>query len=80
MSVSGPDAILVSARSHHVEELPENRYEDEVTKGLNFMRIDFDFQVGAEQVRDQGREPAALRGIGSMVIGSDFEIGAAERN
>lgn len=41
----GPDVILVSARSHQIDLIGEARYEDDHFFGLNYMKIELDFQV-----------------------------------
>ena len=41
----GPDVILVSARAHQIDLIGAARYTDEGFFGLNYMKLELDFQV-----------------------------------
>lgn len=47
VSVLAPDAILVSDRSHQIDLIAEEGYEQEYFTGINYMKIELDFQVAA---------------------------------
>lgn len=47
VSVLAPDAILVSDRSHQIDLITEEGYEQEFFTGINYMKIELDFQVAA---------------------------------
>jgi hypothetical protein len=41
----GPDAIIVSDRSHQIDLITEEGYEAEYFTGINYMKIELDFQI-----------------------------------
>ncbi len=45
-SAFAPDAIIVSDRSHQIDLITEEGYEAEFFSGINYMKIELDFQVG----------------------------------
>ena len=45
-TVFAPDVILVSDRSHVIGPIPEEGFEEEFFTGINYMKIELDFQVG----------------------------------
>lgn len=47
VSVLAPDAILVSDRSHQIDLITEEGYEQEFFTGINYMKIELDFQIAA---------------------------------
>jgi len=44
-SVFTPDAIIVSDRSHEIDLITEEGYEEQFFTGINYMKIELDFQV-----------------------------------
>jgi hypothetical protein len=46
-SVFAPDAIIVSDRSHQVDLITEEGYEAEYFTGINYMKLELDFQIAA---------------------------------
>lgn len=47
-SVFAPDAVLVSDHSHEIDLITEEGYEEEFFSGINYMKIELDFQVTAK--------------------------------
>jgi hypothetical protein len=47
VSVLAPDAILVSDRSHQIDLIAEEGYEQEFFTGINYMKIELDFQIAS---------------------------------
>lgn len=45
-AVLAPDAILVSDRSHVIDLITAEGYDEEFFTGINYMKIELDFQVG----------------------------------
>ena len=43
-----PDAILVSDRSHVIDLIAEEGYEEEFFSGINYMKIELDFQISTQ--------------------------------
>jgi hypothetical protein len=41
-----PDGVLVAARQHEIDMIPDTGYEEEAFTGLNYMKIELDFVVG----------------------------------
>lgn len=41
-----PDTILVSAQNHEIDVVDENGYDEENFEGINYMKVELDFQVG----------------------------------
>ncbi len=41
-----PDGVLVAARQHEIDMIPETGYEEESFIGINYMKIELDFIVG----------------------------------
>ncbi len=39
------DGVLVAARTHEIDLIPEAGYEEELARGINFMKIELDFIV-----------------------------------
>ena len=48
VSVFAADAILVSDRSHEIDLISEEGYEQEFFTGINYMKIELDFQIAAK--------------------------------
>ncbi|HAE59525.1 MAG TPA: hypothetical protein DCG54_08465 [Anaerolineae bacterium] len=48
VSVFAADAILVSDRSHEIDLIAEEGYEQEFFTGINYMKIELDFQIAAK--------------------------------
>jgi hypothetical protein len=48
VSVGAPDAILVSAREHVIDLITEEAYEEKYFTGINYMKIELDFQIAEE--------------------------------
>ena len=48
VSVFAPDAILVSDRSHEIDLITEEGYEQEFFTGINYMKVELDFQIAAK--------------------------------
>ncbi len=47
VSALAPDAILVSDRAHEIDLIAEEGYEQEYFTGINYMKIELDFQIAA---------------------------------
>ncbi|MBL3655535.1 baseplate J/gp47 family protein [Fulvivirga sediminis] len=45
---SKPDMVLVSATSHEIDVVDENGYDQEIFEGINYMKVELDFQVGKD--------------------------------
>lgn len=45
VSADRPDAVLVAARHHEFDLIPETGYERESLTGINFMKVELDFRV-----------------------------------
>lgn len=43
-----PDAVLVSDRSHTIDPIAEEGYEEEFFSGINYMKIELDFQIATK--------------------------------
>ena len=43
-----PDGVLVAAREHQIDLIPEAGYEEELLTGINFMKLELDFIVADE--------------------------------
>lgn len=41
-----PDTVLVSAQSHEIDIVDENGYDEDNFDGINYMKVELDFQVG----------------------------------
>lgn len=41
-----PDTVLVSAQTHVIDIVDENGYDEDNFEGINYMRVELDFQVG----------------------------------
>ena len=42
-----PDVILVTARQHEIDIIPDTGYEEENFEGINYMKVEFDFIIVA---------------------------------
>jgi hypothetical protein len=65
-AIFAPDAILVSDRSHVIDLITEEGFEEEFFTGINYMEIELDFKVGGKEF---------FIGIDYMEIGLDFKVG-----
>lgn len=45
---SRPDAVLVSAQIHELDIVDEKGYDEESFEGINYMKVELDFQVGED--------------------------------
>jgi hypothetical protein len=45
VALLAPDAILVSDRSHQIDLITEEGYEQQFFSGINYMKIELDFKV-----------------------------------
>jgi hypothetical protein len=43
---SRPDTVLVSAQNHEIDIVDENGYDEDNFEGINYMKVQLDFQVG----------------------------------
>ena len=41
-----PDEVLVAARSHDIDLIPEGEYQQASFVGINYMKVELDFIVG----------------------------------
>ena len=46
VTTTRPDAVLVAAREHVIDEIRESGYEDEQFDGINYMKVELGFIVG----------------------------------
>jgi len=47
-STFAPDAIIVSDRSHEIDLIAEEGYEQQFFTGINYMKLELDFQIASE--------------------------------
>lgn len=45
VSAGRPDGVLVAAREHQIDFIPETGYEEELFTGINYMKLELDFVV-----------------------------------
>jgi len=46
-----PDVVLVAARQHEIDIIPDTGYEDENFEGINYMKVELDFVVAEDKTK-----------------------------
>ncbi|MEM6270441.1 MAG: baseplate J/gp47 family protein [Bacteroidota bacterium] len=50
VTVTRPDTVLVSAPTHEIDIVDENGYDEDKFEGINFMKVELDFEVGEDLI------------------------------